>query len=104
MGAAVCQACGQPLRERRFGIVLTPFKASVVDLIRRAGDLGISSDELRRELYRDHAKPPSKFTIKAHVWQLNELLAATDWVIESDRRRWFLRRRQRVFGSVRGSL
>jgi hypothetical protein len=99
MGAAVCQACGQPLRERRLGVVLTPFKASLLDLIRRAGDLGISSDELRRELYRDHPKPPSKFTIKAHVWQINELLAGTDWVIESDRRRWFLRRKQ---GGVNG--
>jgi hypothetical protein len=92
MGAAVCPACGQPLRERRFGVVLTPFKASLLDLIRRAGDLGISSDGLRYELYRDHLKPPSKFTIKAHVWQLNELLAGTDYCIVSDRRRWFVRR------------
>jgi hypothetical protein len=91
----ICPHCGQPLRERRFGVVLTPFKASLLDLIRRAGDLGVSSDYLRYELCR-HPKPPSKFTIKAHVWQLNELLAATDYCIISDQRRWFLRQRRTI--------
>ena len=76
------------MRERRFGIMLTPFKASILDLITGAGDLGVSSDELWRELYRDHPKPPNKLTIKAHVWQINELLAGTDYRIISERRRW----------------
>jgi hypothetical protein len=90
--AAVCPHCHQPIAHERLGVVLTPLKAAIVDAIKRAGELGISSESLMRDLYLDR-KPASKFTIKAHVWQINELLAATDWVIESDRRRWFLRRK-----------
>jgi hypothetical protein len=89
---AVCQHCHQPIAHERLGVRLTPLKAAIVDAIKRAGDLGKSSESLMRELYFDR-KPVSMTTLKAHVWQINELLAATDWVIESDRRRWFLRRR-----------
>jgi hypothetical protein len=90
--AAVCPHCGQPIAHERLGVVLTPLKAAIVDAIKRTGDLGISSEGLVRELYFDR-KPVSVTTLKSHVWQINELLAGTDWVIESDRRRWFLRRR-----------
>jgi hypothetical protein len=34
----------------------------------------------------------SKYTIKAHVWQINEPLADTGYCIVSDRRSWFLRK------------
>jgi hypothetical protein len=93
MGAAVCPHCGQAIAHERLGVVLTPLKAAIVDRIKRAGDLGISSEGLVHELYFER-KPVGMTTIKAHVWQINELLAGTDWVIESDRRRWFLRRKQ----------
>jgi hypothetical protein len=91
--AAVCPHCGQPIASERLGVRLTPLKAAIVDAIKRTGDLGKSSESLMRELYFDR-KPVSVNTLKAHVFQINELLAATDWVIESDRRRWFLRRRR----------
>ena len=32
-------------------------------------------------------------TVKAHISQINSLLEETDWVIFSDRRRWYLQRR-----------
>jgi hypothetical protein len=92
--AAVCPHCGQPIAHERLGVVLTPLKAAIVDRIKWAGGLGRSSESLIRELYFDR-KPVSTTTLKAHIWQINDLLAATDWVIESDRRRWFLRRRRR---------
>jgi hypothetical protein len=91
--AAVCPHCHQPIAHERLGVVLTPLKAAIVDRIKWAGDLGRSSESLMRELYLDR-RPVSAATLKAHVWQINELLAGTDWVIESDRRRWFLRRRR----------
>ena len=91
---AICPTCHQPMAHERLGVSLTPLKAAIVDRIKWAGDLGRSSESLVSELYFDR-KPVSKTTIKVHVFQINELLAATDWVIESDRRRWFLRRRGR---------
>jgi hypothetical protein len=47
---------------------------------------------LIREVYFDR-RPVSKFTVKAHIWQINSELEQTDWIIASDRRRWFLQRR-----------
>lgn len=86
----LCQSCGQPVRFLRCGIRLTALKAAIFDLIKRAGDLGITSEEITRELYGDR-RPVGKYTIKAHVWQINEVLAETDYAIVSDRRNWFLR-------------
>jgi hypothetical protein len=89
--AALCPSCGQPIRNRRHGITLPPLKAAMFDLIKREGDLGISTEELMRELYVDR-RMPSKTTMKVHIWQINELLVETDYSIVSDRRRWFLRK------------
>jgi hypothetical protein len=91
----VCQACGQPVRFVRCGIRLPAHKAAIFDMINRAGDLGISSEEITRELYGDR-RPVSKYTIKAHVWQINEPLADTGYCIVSDRRNWFLRKHRGV--------
>lgn len=90
---AVCPHCHQPIAHERLGVSLTPLKARILDRIKRAGDLGISSEAVVHDLYFDR-KPVSTLTVKAHVWQINSELEATDWVIASDRRRWFLRRRR----------
>jgi hypothetical protein len=77
----------------RFGVRLPRLKAEIVDRIKTAGDIGVSSDEIIADLYRDRrAVQPT--TIKAHVDQINDLLMNTDWRIASDHRRWFLARRQ----------
>lgn len=91
---AVCSHCGQQIAHERLGVRLTPLKAAIVDRIKWAGDLGRSSESLVRELYFDR-RPVSVTTLKAHIWQINDALEQTDWVIASDRRRWFLRRRRR---------
>jgi hypothetical protein len=55
------------------------------------GDIGVSSEELLFDLWEHGAVAQS--TVKAHIWQINELLEETDWRVRSDRRRWFLARR-----------
>jgi DNA-binding response OmpR family regulator len=88
-----CSTCHQPIPDARFGVPLTPLKAAVVDCIKAAGDIGVSSEELLMTLWRDRG-PVETNTIKSHVNQINDALAGTDWRIHSDRRRWFLTRRQ----------
>jgi hypothetical protein len=87
-----CPQCHQPIAIERLGVRLTPLKAAIFDRIKRAGDLGVSSTELVGELYDNRV---TGNTIKAHVWQINQVLAETTHVIRSDGRVWFLRRRRR---------
>jgi hypothetical protein len=92
---AVCPHCKQPIAVARLGVRLPPFKARLIDLLRQAGDIGASSEELRGDLYRGYARYRSVLSVKAHVWQINEILEETDWRIVSDGRgrfaRWYLR-------------
>jgi len=84
----ICSCCRQTFR---FGVRLPALKASLLDRVRSSGDIGITTTELLADCYRDRqAVCPT--TIKAHMSQLNDLLASTNWRIRSDRRRWFLRR------------
>jgi hypothetical protein len=96
--AAVCPKCHQLITVERLGVRLTPLKARIVDAIKAAGDIGISSQELRFDLYRDYETPRSKHIIRNHVYQINGMLEAGDWLIVADPRkganaRWHLRRR-----------
>jgi hypothetical protein len=77
----------------RFGARMTRLKAAIIDHVQRAGDIGATSLEIMADLYCDR-RSVSLTTIKAHIWQINELLDAGDWQIRSDGRRWFLRRRK----------
>jgi hypothetical protein len=87
-----CPHCHQTITAMRLGVRLTPRKAAIVDAIKAAGDIGISSEELKYVLWdRDTVCVD---TVKAHIWQINEVLEETDWIIRSDSRRWFLSRRQ----------
>jgi hypothetical protein len=94
MAVAVCPHCGQPIASERLGVRLTPLKARIIDVIKAAGEVGVSSAELVYDVYGDRARVPLTSAIKSHVWQINEVLEQTGWVIQSDRRRWFLRRRR----------
>jgi hypothetical protein len=87
----ICPHCHQPIGTMRLGVRLTPLKASIVDRIKAAGDVGISSEELMFTLWERDAVCVD--TVKAHVWQINEVLEETDWAVRSDGRRWFLSRR-----------
>lgn len=96
----VCPYCRQSIRIERYGVPLTPLKAGIFDAIKQAGDVGVNSDEIiSGPLYRDRRRA-SRDTIKAHIFQINELLEETDWAIQSEgdygtsERRWYLRRRK----------
>jgi hypothetical protein len=94
---AICPHCHQPIATERLGVRWPPLKARIVDAIRAAGDVGVSSRELHHEVYRDAARARSVLSIKAHIWQINLELEATDWHIVSDQRgklaRFYLHRR-----------
>jgi hypothetical protein len=83
-----CPTCHQRIAHERFGIRLPQLKAAIIDMIAAAGDLGITSEEIAGELYSGGRANAN--TIKAHVFQINDLLVETDWCVRSDRRRWFL--------------
>jgi len=89
---SICPYCHQTIGAERLGVRLTPLKAEIVDRIKAAVDVGVSSIEIIHDLYRDRRLIVNPATIKAHVCQINDLFAATDWRICSDGRRWFLRR------------
>jgi hypothetical protein len=84
--------CHQTIGTMRFGVRLPQLKAEIVDRIKAAGDIGVTSVEIIADLYRDR-RPVHPTTIKAHVDQINDLLISTDWRIASDHRRWFLSRK-----------
>jgi hypothetical protein len=86
----ICPQCHQPVRHARAGVYLSVRKAAIFYAIKRAGDLGVTSDELIGALY-DHRV--SRNAIKAHVGQINGLLEETPYIIRSDRCRWYLARR-----------
>ena len=86
-----CPSCHQLIAVERLGVRLTPLKAALVDAIKRSGDIGVSSEELIYALWECDAV--SVDTVKSHVWQINSILEETDWLIRSDRRRWYLHRR-----------
>lgn len=73
MSKDVCPKCGRPLQPKRFGISLTPLKASIVDMVQHGGEDGFPVDEIFKTLFRD--RDVSRETLKTHVWQINELLA-----------------------------
>jgi hypothetical protein len=63
---------------------MTAFKARLFDLIRRAGIDGIPSDDLYPLVCPGGG---SRQTLKAHVWQINEMIADEGY---RNRSRWFV--------------
>lgn len=64
----------------RLGVRLTAFKARLFDLVQRGGIDGIPADDLYSLLYPDG--DGSRQTLKAHVWQVNEMIADEGYRIE----------------------
>jgi DNA-binding CsgD family transcriptional regulator len=75
MKPETCPHCHQPMRGTRLGVYLSPRRAEIFDMIRAAGDGGISCDGLAERLRVSH------HTVRSHVLQINDLLAETDWKI-----------------------
>ena len=75
MSTEFCPTCHRPMPpETRCGVRLTQLKAHIFDLIKRAGDNGISSGDINAIVFEGRASP---HTVKAHVWQINESLTET---------------------------
>lgn len=93
----VCPKCHQIISTERLGVRMPPLKARLVDMIKAAGDIGISSQELHFELYRGYGRLRSKHNVRNHIGQINVMLEDTAWIIVSDGRSinalWTLRRR-----------
>ena len=69
----LCRHCGRPLPEVRLGVPLSKLKAHIFDVVRRAGVDGIDGDELRAIVFADREVGPA--TLKAHTFQINDLIA-----------------------------
>jgi hypothetical protein len=78
----VCPHCRQPLINTRIGVRLSPIKARIFDSVRSAGEAGVSRATLEQMIY---GRAVSEKNIKAHIQQINEMFAHTDWSIRSDR-------------------
>lgn len=64
---------------------LTPLKARIFDIVKRAGDGGIDRRELFAIVFGDddaHARRHSFRTLKAHLWQLGQQLEDAGFRIE----------------------
>jgi hypothetical protein len=87
--------CHQPIRHERVGVPMPPLKCLIFDTVLTAGDIGISSVEVRDRVYGTTDRHPGG--IRVHVGQINELLIGSGYRIVSvpptgSAARWFLRK------------
>jgi hypothetical protein len=89
-----CPHCGKPLEVvYRLGVQLTPIKVRIFDVIRRAGEGGVSAEVLSQLIFHH---PDAKAAIKSHVWQINERIEDTGWKIVPTNPRYGYRLKQRT--------
>jgi hypothetical protein len=90
MPIRLCAACGQPLRTQRGGVFMSPLKAAIWDAIVVAGDVGLSTADLMRLPVWHRRKRVKPVTVRMHVLQINDVLAASPWRIVSIDRRYVI--------------
>jgi hypothetical protein len=93
----LCPHCHQPYSTERLGIRISPLKARIIDIVKAAGDVGISPRELQRDLQHDFRHERTMLTMRAHRRQINDQLEETDWEIATTwgpNAHWFMRRRK----------
>lgn len=73
-----CPHCGKVMRLFRFGAMLTPIKAQMLDLIAKRP--GIRAETIKRVVLEGKT---SKRNVIVHIAQINDALAHTDYFIES---------------------
>ena len=79
--------------------MLGPSKAALFDMLKSAGDIGLTSEEIGYQFERLGTGTSNRHNIKAHIFQLREQLAGTDYRIYTDRRRppgWYMVKRRRA--------
>lgn len=66
----------------RCGVKLTPLKAKIFDLVRRSGPDGIENAALFDIAFNNTLpKRRTRNTVKAHVWQINEMIRESGYRI-----------------------
>jgi hypothetical protein len=95
-----CPYCGRPLYMDRIGVRLPPLKAAILDAVRAAGDLGATAETIIARAY-ERRRYPQRNAIKAHIWQINELLEDTEYRIVCEQWHWRLERRRKQKGNMK---
>lgn len=86
-----CPHCHRPLTEVREGVLMPTLKARIFDAVAATGDNGITARELINAVYTgDYRAPVTLATIRAHIWQINDLLEDTRVRIRCLERRWWV--------------
>jgi hypothetical protein len=75
---SICPHCSREF-EVRAGVLLTPLKARIFDVVNRAGPDGIHTDDLFDIIFEDRSI--GRANLKTHIWQINDKLLETDWMI-----------------------
>ena len=71
----LCSHCHQPLPELRAGVRLSPLKAHIFDVVKRAGSNGITIEDINAICFNGRA---SAANVRNHIHQINDALAGTD--------------------------
>ena len=74
----LCSHCQQPLPELRVGVRLSPLKAHIFDVVKRAGSNGITIEDINTICFDGRA---SAVNVRNHIHQINDALAGTDFEI-----------------------
>ena len=81
----LCSHCHQPLPELRAGVRLSPLKAHIFDVIKRADLNGITIEDINAICFDGRA---SAVNVRNHIHQINDALAGTDFEIAAAHREW----------------
>ena len=71
----VCACCGQPLPEVRGGIRLSPLKAQIFNIIRRAGVDGVTIETINALCFEGRS---TAVNVRTHVVQINDAFAGSE--------------------------
>lgn len=78
-----CPTCGQSIKGIRFGVFFTPTKLRILETIQKSPRLPV--EQLARRVYPGVRLEASRFTVRSHINQINDLLSETDLVIRGPR-------------------
>jgi hypothetical protein len=78
----LCPHCHQQMPEWRAGVRLSPLKAHIFDVIKRADANGVTVTDINAICFEGQA---TAVNIRNHIHQINDALAATDLEIHGGR-------------------
>lgn len=73
--AKLCPHCHQPMPEERAGARLSPLKAHIFDVVKRAACEGVSIETINALCFDGCS---TAVNIRTHIFQINDALAGTD--------------------------